>query len=207
MAKSKSPFFAVENFLTPKQCEAIVDGLGFFMPDVNTEGDPIKMSRCHDQYEKFIYEKFELLVPTIETYYDFEHRGTETLSFDFFAEGVVSEPLCENSNWIKRKWVRTKDRDFTVVIFLSDYQDNIPFDSEYEVYGGKLEFPQHDFGFNPQRGTMIVYPSGPHFINALTEIAVGDLFMVKFHLAATVPYMYDPSKFPGNYQTWFADKM
>lgn len=204
MATSKSPFYVIENFLSPKQCEIIVDGLGFYSPDVDADDEPIKMSRHHDQFEQFVYEKFKPFIPDLEKYYNFEHRGTETIMFEFFAEGTKSNSICENSNWIRKKWVKTKDRDFSIVLFLSDYQNKIPFDSDYEVYGGKLEFPQHNFGFNPQRGTLIVFPSGPHFINAYSEIIAGDLFLAKFHLAASVPYLYDPSKFPGNYEIWFS---
>lgn len=203
MASPKSPFYIIENFLSPKQCETIVDGLGFFTPDLDIDGDPIKMSRNHNEFEKLIYEKFKPNIPILEKYYDFTHRGTESMSFEFLSEGLESNPICENSNWLKKKWVRTKDRDFTTILFLSDYQETVPFDSDYEVYGGKLEFPQHGFGFNPQRGTLITYPSGPHFINAHSAIVAGDLFLCKFHLAADMPYLYDPSNFPGSFENWF----
>lgn len=205
MASAKSPFYVVEDFLTPKQSEIIVDELGFFEPDVDTEGNPIKMIRCHEGSEELIYNMIQPLIPKLEQYYGFKHRATETVSFEFYSESVKPTPICENSSWVKGKWVKTKDRDITVAIFLSDYQENVPFDSEYEVYGGKLEFPQHNFGFNPQRGTLIAYPSGPHFINAVADIDYGDLFLVKFHLAAETPYLYDPSKFPGDYTNWFKD--
>ena len=205
MAISKSPFYVIRDFLSPKQCEIIVDDLGYYSPDFDKEGNPIKMMRHHQESEKLIYEKFKPLIPTLEKYYNFEHRGTEFITFEFYPEGHIPEPHCENSKWINKKWVRTKDRDFSIILFLSDYQDNIPFDSDYEVYGGKLEFPQHKFGFNPERGTLIIFPSGPHFINAIAEINAGDLFLAKFHLAAKTPYLYQPSEFPGDYRTWFED--
>jgi hypothetical protein len=103
-----------------------------------------------------VYGKFQPLIADLEKYYDFEHRGTELVTFEFLAEGVKPEAISDNSKWVNKKWVRTKDRDFSAVLFLSDYQDDLPFDSDYEVYGGKLEFLQHKFGFNPERGTLIV---------------------------------------------------
>ena len=90
-------------------------------------------------------------------------------------------------------------------MFLSDYSENYPFDSDYEVYGGKLEFPQHDFGFNPERGTLIMYPSGPHFINAFSEVLAGDLFAARFHFGTHMPFLYNPEEFPGDYTNWFSD--
>jgi hypothetical protein len=205
MAVPKSPFYVVQDFLTPKQCEMIVDNLGYYEPDVDKEGNPIKMMRNHEESEKIVYGKFQPLIADLEKYYDFEHRGTELVTFEFLAEGVKPEAISDNSKWVNKKWVRTKDRDFSAVLFLSDYQDDLPFDSDYEVYGGKLEFLQHKFGFNPERGTLIVYPSSPHFINAISEIVAGDLFLARFYVAATIPYLYQPADFPGNYLSWFSD--
>lgn len=203
MATPKSPFYVTRQFLSPKICEEIVTSLNYHDPDVNKDGNPIKMSRHHQANEDVIFDKFEPVLPKLEQYYNFKHRGTEAMSFDFYAEGVKSDPICESCNYLRKKWVRTKDRDFTAILFLSDYQDKEDFDGEYEVYGGKVEFPQHNFGFNPERGTMIVYPSGPHFINVVSPILLGDLLTVKWHVAASSPYLYDPTKFPGDYKTWF----
>lgn len=203
MATPRSPFLVVQNFLSPKVCEAIVDDLGYYTPDTNSDGEPIKMVKHHEPSEDTIFERFQPLVPYIENYYEVSYKGTERMLFEFYAEGTVSAPLCENSSHVKKKWIRTKDRDITCVLFLSEYNGDPPFDSDYEVYGGKLEFPQHGFGFNPQRGTLIIYPSSPHFINANAEVVYGDLYQVRFHVATNLPFMYDPSKFPGNYQNWF----
>jgi len=205
MAVAKSPFYVVRNFISPKQTERIVDNLGYYSPDLNVEGKPIKMMRHHEDSEEIVYDKFKSLIPKLENYYQFDHRGTEHIMFEYLAEGVKSEAECDSSKWIKKKWVRTKDRDFSAVLFLSNYQDKTPFDSDYEVFGGKLEFLQHNFGFNPERGTLIVYPSSPHFINAFSEILVGDLFIAKFYMAAQSPYLYQPVFFPGDYKSWFVD--
>ena len=205
MATPRTPFVVVQNFISPKQCEMIVDDLGYYEPDKNPDGDPIKMMRQHEPSEKIVYDKFRAMIPTLERYYDFEHRGTEHVSFEFISAGVQPEAVCDNAKWVNKQWVKTKDRDFSAVLFLSDYQDNIPFDNDYEVFGGKLEFLQHQFGFNPERGTLIVYPSGPHFINAFSEVLVGDLYAARFFIAAQEPFLYQPANFPGNYLSWFSD--
>ena len=203
MALPKSPFIVHRDFLSPKICEDIVCALGFYTPDFNKEGKPIKMVREHEDAESIIFEKFQLIIPTLEQYYGFNHRGTEPISFEYYAEGVESQPQSENSNMVNKKWARTKDRDLSCVLFLCDYQDNVPFDNDYEVYGGKLEFLTHQFGFNPQRGTLIVYPSGPNFVNIVSPIFVGDSIMARFHIASMLPYVYNPNNFPGNYTNWF----
>lgn len=203
MATPKSPFLVMQDFLSPKVCENIVDGLGFYSPDLDPEGNPIKMFRFNEDKQEIIFNRLKPQIDTIMNYYSTDYKGTEQMTFEYYAQGVVSEPLCENSNYLRKKWVRTKDRDLSGVLFLSDYNDNPPFDSEYEVYGGKLEFPQHGFGFNPQRGTLIIYPSGPHFINANAAIQHGDLHQVRFHIATKLPYLYNPLEFPGDYRTWF----
>jgi len=203
MATPRPPFYIVENFLNIKQCEQIVDDLGFYSPDVDSEGLPVKMMKHHDKSEESIFERLIPLIPNIENYFGTGYRGTEKISFEYFPTGSDGEVLCESSSWINKKWVKTRDRDLTAVVFLSDYHDGQDFDYDYEVYGGKLEFPIWDFGFNPRRGTLVVYPSSPHFINGTSRILAGDLLQARIHFASQLPYLFDPADFPGNYNTWF----
>lgn len=136
-------------------------------------------------------------------HYGIEYKGTEPIKFEWYPPGA-SKPLhAENSEFIKEKWLRVRACDLTAVLFLSDYQNSPAFDQEYEVYGGKLEFPQHQFGFNPNRGTLVVFPSAPHFINQSTTVLAGDLYQARINIVAKAPYLYDPTKFPGNYTVWF----
>lgn len=199
----KSPFFVVEEFISPLLTEEIVDMLNMTIPDTDKEGHPIPSIRFHERAESVLYERLLPLLPTIQNYYDFTYVGTETMSFEWFPQGTKGGLRCENSQFLRNKWLRTHQRDLTGVLFLSDYQETVPFEEYYEVYGGKLEFPQHHFGFNPQRGTLVIFPSVPHFINITSPVFVGDLFQVRFHIAATIPFLYNPNKFPGNYTTWF----
>jgi hypothetical protein len=189
------------------QCEGVVDQLEFYRPDVDKDGSPIKMFKHHEGIEKNLFQRLKRIIPELEAYYEFQYKGTERMAFEWYPAGVKTDPRCDNSQYLNKKWVRTYERDFSVVLFLVDFQDTVPFESDYEVYGGKLSFPQHGFGFNPQRGTMIVYPSGPHFINAIEPILAGDLFQVKFHIAAKLPYLYNPAKFPGTYRDWFSARL
>lgn len=179
--------------------------MDFYSPETDRSGKPTKAIRRNEEAESILFEKFREVIPKIEEYFGTEYRGTEPIYVEWYPEESEGAFVCESSSYVRKKWVRTKDRDFTAVLFLTDYQDNIPFDSEFEVYGGKLEFPQWGFGFNPQRGTLIVFPSSPHFINITTKILVGDLFQAKIHIAAQKPFLFDAKNFPGDYRTWFKE--
>lgn len=205
MAVARSPFLIYRNFISPLQCEEIIGDLRFFDPDVNADNKPIKMVRHNEKHEEDLYHRTQFIVPEVFKYYDAEYKGTEKMQFQYLAEGVVDEPECGNSQYLRNKWMRTKDRDFTGFLFLSEYNEDCDFDDNFEVYGGKLEFPQHNFGFNPERGTLVIFPSLPHFIYANSPVLAGDLFQVKLNFAAKRPYLYDPKVFPGDYRNWFAE--
>lgn len=204
MNKPHSPFMVIQNFISPKLCGEIVDNVNFIYPDVNAEDKPIKSEKMNDHMEAMVFEKLKPLLKDIEHHFSFNYRETSSMFFEWFPENSKGQdPHCENSSYIRQKWTRTKDRDLTGVIFLSDYRDRPPFDGDFKVCGGKLEFYNFKFGFNPQIGTMIIFPSGPNFINNTSAIDAGELFQVRFHMAGMLPLTYVPENFPGNYNQWF----
>ena len=203
---SKSPFLIKQEFVSPKLCEFIVDSLQFVDPDESKEGKPVKTVKRDEATQMLIFDRLQEIVPEIEEHYNIKYKGTEEMDFEWYPQDSINgESICENSNYLRKKWVKTKDRDISGILFLSEYQDKVPFDSEYEVYGGKLQFPQHDFGFHANRGTLILFPSGPHFINAVNSIYAGDLFQVRIQIAAKNSMIYQPVDFPGDYTTWFEE--
>lgn len=200
----RSPFYIKQKFLSPLLCEEIINELDFTYPDTDPNGFPIRTMKGDERIEEIVFNKFESLIPKVKKYYNVEYRGTEPMMFEWYAQACEGEsPHCENSDYINKKWVRVKDRDFTCITFLCDFQERTPFDRDFEVRGGKLEFVQHQFGFNPQRGTLIIFPSGPHFINNTSLIEAGDLFQIRFHFTTTKPYFFDPKKYQGTYEEWF----
>lgn len=200
---SKSPFYVIREFASPLLCEDIVDACDFTVPDKDKEGKEVKTQKTQERAEQYVYERLLLALPEIQAHYQFLYKGTERIQFEWFPAQSTGHLQAENSDFLRGKWLRTRVRDFTGILFLSDYQDKVPFDGDFEVYGGKLEFPQHKFGFNPERGTLIVFPSDPHFINITTEVFAGDLFQARIQIAAQSTYIYNPQSFPGNYTTWF----
>lgn len=203
MISKTCPFYVVEEFLSPLLCEEIIDIVDFTVPNKDKDGNEVLTTKTCSAAEGLIFERLTQLLPEIQAHYRFSYKGTEPLKFEWYPPGAVGAMAAENSEYLRNKWVRVRPCDLTAILFLSDYQEQPNFDAEYEVYGGKLEFPQHQFGFNPQRGTLVVFPSDPHFINQTSMINVGDLYQVRMQMVGTQPYIYDPSKFPGNYTTWF----
>lgn len=200
---NKSPFYVVQDFVSPLMCEDIIDHCDFNVPDKDKDGEYVKTTKTCEPAESIIYERMLSLVPNLQTHYGFTYKGTERMKFEWFPQGSEGQFQCENSEHLRGKWLRTLSRDFTGVLFLTDYQERPEFEQEYEVYGGKLEFVQHQFGFQPQRGTLVVFPSDPHFINITSKVVLGDLFQVRIQMVAKTPYIYQPTEFPGNYTTWF----
>lgn len=207
MSQGKSPFYVVEDFLSPKQADYIVDSLNFVEPDTDREDMPVMSARSSHHCESIVFNQLENIRADVEQYFDFEWKGTETMSFEFYPEECVTghDPQCGNSEYGGKKWFRVNGRDFTGILFLSDYNDarSDAFDPTFEVYGGKLNFPQWGFGFNPKRGTLVIFPAYPNFINVVGPVHAGDLLQVRFHIRAEKLWPWEPKKFPGNYKTWW----
>ena len=206
MSQSKSPFYIVKEFISPLMCEDIVYRLNHSFPDEDKDGQPLKTIRLNNLTEIRVLPKLEELVPKLEAYYNFETHGIESFDFEWYVEGFKPEgSKCKNFTYLNKKWKRCSDIDFTGVIFLNDYNNAMPFDPDYEVCGGKLEFYTHQFGFNPQRGTLIFFPECPNFINTTGPIEAGELTQIRFHIVPKTPYNYDMKMFPGDYRVWFKD--
>lgn len=199
----KSPFLVFENFASPNLCEEAVDALNFTVPDVDASGKNVVTVKSSELVENILFERLHQTIPDIESHFGVKYKGTERFKFEWYATESSNAPQCSNSVYTKGKWLRVSPRDFTAVLFLSDYQQQSAFDAEFEVYGGKLEFPQHRFSFNPTRGTLVVFPSVPHFIHAVSKVYAGNLYLAKTHIVCQQPYTYDPGKFPGDFTKWF----
>jgi hypothetical protein len=187
----------------------MISRLNHIIPNTDQRGDPTVTYKGNKLSEMRGLQSFTPVLPKIEAHYQFETRTLTPFVFEWFPTGYSGAPAQCDSYQIsgKRaaniKWSKTKDYDFTVVIFLNDYNSGVDFDERFEVRGGKLEFPTHDFGFNPERGTMVVFPSRPNFVHAVTAVDLGDLNLIKFHIIAKDEYHYDMSNFPGGYKEWF----
>ena len=200
----KSPFIVEQDLLSPLLCEDIVDLLAFGIPDVDKDDNPLKTIRHNESIEEVVYERFDEMIPIIESHYDIKYKGMDKMQFEFYPQGFLGEEAhSENSNFYRGKWIRTKDFDFVAIIWLSTYSESTAGLGEFDIYGGKLEFPQYDFSFNPEQGTMVIFPAVPNFINAISPVEVNNLYQIRIKITADKPYLHDPKKFPGSYIEWF----
>ena len=208
--ESKSPFLVIKELVSPLQCEDMVKRLKHNIPNTDQKGDPTVTYKGNRLSESRVTTVFnQMLAPVIEPYFGFEAKTLTPFTFEWYPTGYAGQKAaCEGYQLINKrgqtaKWHKIYDYDFTVVVFLNDYSDQHMFDERFEVRGGKLEFPTHDFGFNPERGTAIVYPCRPNFVNAVSPVEVGDLNIIRFHIIAKEEYDYQMEAFPGNYLSWF----
>lgn len=208
-----SPFHVIEEFLSPLNCERIISELGISTPSLHEDGHPMKHERlvkdpallnliqgALSEHIEAVQERYSALikgmnVPLFQQYFEDPKRPCEL-------------HRCENSELKRKKWVKVKDVDLVAYIWLKDFESGVPLDPRYEVYGGKLEFPAYNFSLVPQRGTMVLFPAGPHFITAISPVLVSSLEQIKFSLKLTSPndgelWIYQPSSFPGTYLDWF----
>lgn len=206
----KSPFMIVQDFLSPLQCEKIVSDVEIGAPDIDKNGVPQKTERYNLFWEQDIAERFRTILPELEERYNCTYRGLEKPIFQYYPENAktpAEQPGCENAKYIRKKWIQHKDIDLVGFIWLKEYNDSVPLDVRHEVFGGKIEFPVHDFSLVPQRGTLVLFPAGPHFITVISPILVSDLYQIKLNVSITQKggeqWIYQPQSFPGRYQEWF----
>jgi hypothetical protein len=62
----------------------------------------------------------------------------------------------------------------------------------------------YNFGFQPQKGTLVTYPANERFISLTSAVLVGELQCVRFHICGEGIWLYDPNDYPGDFRDWFA---
>lgn len=204
MAVTRSPFLVINDFLSPLTCEDIVDRLTLSFPETDVNGRPVKSVTANRLSEVRLADYLDEACGFIEEYYDTTVRGVQPLQFEWYPEGCAATGhRCDNSLYSNGGWHRSNNKDFVGIIFLNDYQENTPFDPMFEVRGGKLQFPTHNFGFNPKRGMLVVFPGNEYFVHNTAAISVGELHQIRIHFSTDPQYVYNPKAFPGTYETWF----
>lgn len=202
--QNKPPFLVIKEFLSPLECENILNSLRLDFPNVNNDDKPIKTILKAPVIQNRVWQRLELYFDSIENYYGIDVESVGEVDIEWYPENSVNEKArCENSIHINSKWQVVNDNDFCAIIFLKDYNDSKDFDMDFECYGGKLNMVNHGFAFNPQRGTLIIFPGNQYFINATESPKFGDAIQIRTHITSTKRYKYLPSEFPGNFKTWF----
>lgn len=214
---NKSPFIIVQDFFSAKLCEELVNKFQVKTPNLDQDGRPIKLERILSPTEgqDIFLSKFYNHIGLIEQNYDCTYKGIEPLVLQHFPENdklPAEETGCDNARFFRKKWIKTRDVDLTGFVWLKDFNDAAPLDDRFEVYGGKIEFPAYEFSLTPQRGTMVLFPAGPHFIHAISPLVVGDMYQIKFNVKITNNgglWIYQPQEYAvgpeGFLQGWFKE--
>lgn len=215
----RSPFLIVPDFISPKKCQELIKSIEVTSPNYDQNGDPQKMERHFLEGEDFLFANLKEIIPQIENRYDATFKGAEKMIFQFYPQNQkvpAEQPGCGNSKIVRKRWVKHRDVDLVGYLWLKDFNDTAPLDPRTEVYGGKLEFPAYNFSFTPQAGTLVIFPAGPHFISAISNVLIGDLYQVKMNICLTPNdgsgmWMYDPAKYPagkrGFIDSWFSEHL
>jgi hypothetical protein len=127
----------------------MVDGLDLIYPQFDEDGDVKPFVTINNLLEMRLADQILQMCDIIDEYYGVTVESVSKPRFTWYPEGYSDSIVkCDNSQYKSGSWGRNNQYDFSALIFLSDYNKNPEFDGMYEVYGGKLQFPNFDFSFN-----------------------------------------------------------
>jgi hypothetical protein len=199
----KPPFFIVDEFLNEEECLTVLDRLTLTMPS-EENGKFIKTILGNKVISDSIIHMFSFYEEDVENYYKVELRNFSSVAVEWFPQNCRQDGVvCENSFLRNGEWKRRNANDFTAIIFLKNRNTTTEFDEETDVYGGTLQFPVQNVSIHPKMGTLVLFPSGPHFRNNTLSPQIGDMVQLRFQIVCEKPYNYSLKDFPGDYRTWW----
>lgn len=195
----------LENLFSISQTESMIDSIEVYQPEYNENGVIQPLYLDNEEVSLQVVDKISKILPEICNYYGSQPFGIETVSLEWLPCGAQTAVKSENSTLMNNKWVKTQNRDLTGVLFLNSHVDAKDIDEfeSMDCCGGKLQFINYNFGFLPQAGDVVIYPSDARFANNTAKVIAGDLYQVRFHIVTKTPYIHDITKFPGTYVDWF----
>lgn len=204
---NKPPFFLVRNFISPLMCENIITDLGIHRtpPMMSQAGNPKEMLFVNKLNERRLADVFDRYIEELENHFGADYLGTHSIHFEWYPTGSKVKNAKSDGYVLDRdnQWVRNKEIDLVGILWLNDYNPNgDTFDESYEAYGGKLEFPNFNISFNPERGSLVVFPTAPNFVYTISDVYGGDMTVAKFTIRTEKPYAYDANKFNHDPTEW-----
>ena len=201
--RTKSPFLIIENFYSPLECENIVSLVDTSTPNMENR-KKVKSVYTHGLTTSRVWNRFSEYITDIEDYFNIEIDSASAVDVEIYpANSILEDFHCDNSIYKDGKWKLFNKKDFTCILFLKDHSTDEQFDPLFECYGGQLEIKNHQFSFNPQRGSMVIFPSNQYFIYRTLAPKFGDFLQAKFFITCPERFVYDKNQYAGNYKVWF----
>jgi hypothetical protein len=199
----KSPFILVENVLSKEACNEIIASLNHSEP--NYMHDKVALTIKFNKLEELrLQSMIDDLLDHAESYYGFETKKLAPFIFEWYPENHEAKPMSSDSNiYFEGKWVKSREVDFTILLFLSTEKMDVIQDREIEHVGGGLQFPTHGFTLHPKAGDLLMFPSDRHFLNTFGSVKLGNLNLIRILVTAKETYKHDRQKFSGTFKDWF----
>lgn len=191
-----TPFFVVEDFISPLQCDKLLA----LNHEVVQTVPSIRL--LNDGGSRIIHRSINEYSDDIDAHYNCTISNDIKVSFIHLPENpsIPGQPQFIDG-WHKtqkRKWERTKNIDLIGIVPLKTYCDTVPIDTAFEVYGGKIEMTSFNFSFIPERGSLIMFPCAPNFIHAVSPINFGTMQYVKIYLSMQYDWEFNIENFSVN---------
>ena len=151
---TENPFFIKEGFLSPLKTEYLTNVL-----NIRSSASKISLNRINNELNLVIESRLSEIISDIEEFFSKKLPLKHSIHFQSL---TPNSPKCSTS------W--DTNSDYTIVIFLSEENREIPFDIKYECIGGNLRFWNHNIIFNAERGKMIMFPSSKYFPYNITPV-------------------------------------
>lgn len=200
---SKSPFILLEDAIHLKACNDIIASLNHSIP--NYMNEKVALTIKFNKLEELrLQPLIDDLLDYAEPYYGFDTQSISTFMFEWYPEGYSHKPISSDSyTYFNGQWIKSREIDFTILIFLSNSVTSNLNDRDIQHVGGGLQFPTHGFTLHPKSGDVLMFPADNHFLNTVSDIDLGNMNMIRVLITAKNDYKYDRQKFPGTFKTWF----
>lgn len=182
-SERKPPYglFVVENFLTPEQCQSLVEFANkapsqrlmviddkrstpdnvVKVEDDRRVTDRVIMGDRQNELNEIIYHAYKDLPPKLV--------GREVEWFEvphilkYHPGGFyVIHADCENMNYEDRTWHKVMDRDLSLLVYLND---------DYE--GGHIRFEKFHYRLKPKAGMLVMFPSDNRYMHEAETVTRG----------------------------------
>lgn len=151
-----------------------------FAVKANRVTEYVDTEPVYQELWKLIVRAYDVLVE----YFDRDLAWIEPAGLMRYPTGGIYRRHADNSSWdaTSRRWVRSLDRDFSLLIYLND-----------DFEGGAIYFNNFDLRIQPKPGMMVGFPSDHRYLHTAEEVTAGERYaIVSWSAADDVPKIRQP---------------